>query len=375
MREQQLRLADDRTARVAGREMRVEAVSKKFGQAVAVDDVTLGISAGEFVSLLGPSGSGKSTLLMIIAGFEQPDSGELFLGGERLTDIPPHRRNFGHVFQKYALFPHMTAAENIAFPLKMRGIEKAKRGPMVANALERMRLSALGERLPHQLSGGQQQRVALARAIVFQPALLLMDEPLGALDKKLREEMQIEIKQIQRELGITVVFVTHDQDEALSLSDRVAVINQGGLSQFATPRELYDRPSSRFVADFVGDNNFFPGQLIATAGRKGQVKLDGGKVLAGQLPEGKSIALGAKVEIAVRPEAVSLNSKPDSRVSGTLIDVQFTGGTTTRIVRHASGAIYLSRALSAGSHAAQGDAVSLQWDETSAFIYPADGRA
>src|SRR5690348_12577137 len=190
---QQLMLANDCKAKAAGREVRLEAVCKKFGNAIAVEDVSLRISAGEFVSLLGPSGSGKSTLLMIIAGFEQPDSGELFLGGERLTDIPPHRRNFGHVFQKYALFPHMTAAENIAFPLKMRGIEKAKRGPMVANALERMRLSALGERLPHQLSGGQQQRVALARAIVFQPALLLMDEPLGALDKKLREEMQIEI--------------------------------------------------------------------------------------------------------------------------------------------------------------------------------------
>jgi putative spermidine/putrescine transport system ATP-binding protein len=242
----------------AGESLRLERLSKRYGDYVAVDQIDLEIARGEFLTLLGPSGSGKTTTLMMIAGFTEPTSGAIWLGERTINQLPAYHRGFGMVFQNYALFPHMTAAENIAFPLRMRGIGKAEQTRRVAEALEMVRLPGLGDRHPNQLSGGQQQRVALARALVYNPPVLLMDEPLGALDKKLREEMQLEIMRIQRTLGITAIYVTHDQEEALVMSDRIAVMNLGRIDQVDAPARLYERPATRFVADFIGESNIIP---------------------------------------------------------------------------------------------------------------------
>ncbi len=225
----------------------------------AVRGVSLDIGAGEFLTLLGPSGSGKTTTLMMIAGFETPSGGDITIDGRSVVGMPPHKRNIGMVFQNYALFPHLTVADNIGFPLKQRGINRAERARMVAQALDLVRLPGYGDRYPRQLSGGQQQRVALARAIVFQPRLLLMDEPLGALDKQLRESLQLEMRRLHADLGITFIYVTHDQEEALTMSDRIAVMNEGRIAQLGRPEDLYDRPCNRFVASFLGESNFLPG--------------------------------------------------------------------------------------------------------------------
>jgi putative spermidine/putrescine transport system ATP-binding protein len=241
-------------------------VTKSYGPLRAIDHVSLDIERGEFVALLGPSGSGKSTLLMAIAGFVMPESGEIRLQGNAITLVPPHRRNIGVVFQQYALFPHMSVAKNIAFPLAIRGVQKAQQDRAVRDILNLIQLPEVGARLPRQLSGGQQQRVALARALIFQPPLLLMDEPLGALDRKLRTEMQREIRQIQQRLGITTLYVTHDQDEALSMADRIAVVDRGSIVQLATPRTIYERPVSEFVADFLGEANLLSGTIVSPNG-------------------------------------------------------------------------------------------------------------
>ena len=224
------------------------------GTQLVVRDLNLDIQRGEFLSLLGPSGSGKTTTLMMLAGFESPTAGDIFLDGKPITRTPPHKRNFGMVFQNYALFPHMTVAENIAYPLRVRKLPNAERDAKVKRALEMVQMGAMGGRYPSQMSGGQQQRVALARAMVFDPQLVLMDEPLGALDKQLREHMQIELKALHRQLGVTFVYVTHDQSEALTMSDRVAVFNDGRIQQIDRVDRLYETPSNRFVASFVGDN-------------------------------------------------------------------------------------------------------------------------
>jgi putative spermidine/putrescine transport system ATP-binding protein len=244
----------------------IHAVTKAYADVRAVDDVSLDVRPGEFLTLLGPSGSGKTTTLRIIAGFIRPDAGSVLLDGRDLTRVPPYKRDVGMVFQNYALFPHMRAAENLAFPLEMRGTPKDEIRQMVDEVLRLVRLEGLGDRYPRQLSGGQQQRVALARAIVFRPAVLLMDEPLGALDKKLREALQLEIIQLSRRLGVTSIYVTHDQEEALALSDRIAVYNHGRIEQLGTGEELYERPASLFVADFVGESNIFKGTLHANDG-------------------------------------------------------------------------------------------------------------
>ena len=232
----------------------------------AVEDLNLHIEAGEFLTLLGPSGSGKTTTLMLLAGFEQPSAGHIRLDGRPIEDLPPHRREMGVVFQSYSLFPHMTVAGNVAFPLSVRRRPADEVARRVQAALAKVRLEHLAERRPQQLSGGQQQRVALARALVFEPRLVLMDEPLSALDKKLREEIQLEIRRLHRELGVTMVFVTHDQSEAMTLSDRVAVFNHGRIEQLADPRTLYDAPANPFVAGFIGDNNLVAGQREAASG-------------------------------------------------------------------------------------------------------------
>ena len=236
----------------------IESLTKTYGSMHALDSVDLEIRSGEFLTLLGPSGSGKTTLLMAIAGFNRPDSGSIRFGDEEVILKPPHKRNVGMVFQSYALFPHMTVAENIAFPLKLRGVSPAETAERVDKALATVQLSGLGERDIDQLSGGQRQRVALARAFVFRPRILLMDEPLSALDKKLREQMQIELKHLHEQLGVTTVYVTHDQREALTMSDRIAVINHGRLAQVDTPQEIYNNPANAFVADFIGESTMLP---------------------------------------------------------------------------------------------------------------------
>jgi len=233
-------------------------VRKSYGTFPALDDVSLEVASGEFITLLGPSGSGKTTLLMVLAGFIRPDGGETWFGDQDVSLVAPHKRNVGMVFQNYALFPHMTVAGNVAYPLKLRRVGKAEIGDRVARALDLVQLSGLGDRQVDQLSGGQRQRVALARAIVFEPRILLMDEPLSALDKKLREEMQIEVRHLHQRLGMTTVYVTHDQREALTMSDRIAVIDRGRFRQIGTPRQIYGRPASRFIADFIGESHFLP---------------------------------------------------------------------------------------------------------------------
>jgi len=241
-------------------------VRKQYGDSVAVENLCLEVEPGEFMTLLGPSGSGKTTTLNIISGFAQADSGDLLVDGQPINGIPPRKRGMGMVFQNYALFPHMTAAQNIAFPLKQRKISKSHQRELVSAALRKVRLEGFENRYPTQLSGGQQQRVALARAIVFEPRVLLMDEPLGALDRKLRDNMQLEIRRIHREVGSTVLFVTHDQEEALALSDRIAVFNHGGLEQVGTGTELYERPRTLFVAQFLGESTQLTGQASVEAG-------------------------------------------------------------------------------------------------------------
>jgi putative spermidine/putrescine transport system ATP-binding protein len=231
------------------------------GKTLVVRDLNLDIQAGEFLSLLGPSGSGKTTTLMMLAGFESPTAGEIFLGGKSITRTPPHKRNFGMVFQNYALFPHMTVADNVAYPLTVRKVNTTDRTTRVKRALDMVQMGGMGDRFPGQLSGGQQQRIALARALVFDPQLVLMDEPLGALDKQLREHMQIELRQLHEKLGMTTVYVTHDQREALTMSDRIAVINFGKIMQLDTPRAIYERPLNKFVAEFIGESTFVPVQI------------------------------------------------------------------------------------------------------------------
>ncbi|MBP6394643.1 MAG: ABC transporter ATP-binding protein [Giesbergeria sp.] len=274
------------------------------GTQLVVRDLNLDIQRGEFLSLLGPSGSGKTTTLMMLAGFESPTAGDIFLDGKPITRTPPHKRNFGMVFQNYALFPHMTVAENIAYPLRVRKLPNAERDAKVKRALEMVQMGAMGGRYPSQMSGGQQQRVALARAMVFDPQLVLMDEPLGALDKQLREHMQIELKALHRQLGVTFVYVTHDQSEALTMSDRVAVFNDGRIQQIDRVDRLYETPSNRFVASFVGDNAVLDATVHAAQGDNCEVVLPGGARLHGINVNRASV--GAPVQCSVRPERITL---------------------------------------------------------------------
>ena len=312
--------------------IKLQQVTKSFdGKVVAVDDVTLDIEAGEFFSLLGPSGCGKTTSLRMIAGFEMPDSGRVHVGGQDITDVPVHRRDMGMVFQSYALFPHRTVAENVAFGLRMRDVPKPEIAKRVAAALAQVALTGLEERRPAQLSGGQQQRVALARALVIEPRVLLCDEPLGALDRKLRQQMQFELKELQQRLGVTLVFVTHDQEEALAMSDRIAVMNRGRVEQVGAPTEIYERPRTRFVADFIGEINL----------------LDDG-------PHPR----------ALRPEKIRLVSGAEARLKGPVETANFLGGATLYRV-NAGSRTYLARETHSGERSprAAGDTVGLAWND------------
>jgi len=275
------------------------------GENLIVRDLNLDIRRGEFLTLLGPSGSGKTTCLMMLAGFETPTSGEIRLGDQVINTVPPHKRNIGMVFQNYALFPHMTVRENLRFPLAIRKLPNAEIDKKVTRALDMVQLGSFADRYPQQMSGGQQQRVALARALVFDPELVLMDEPLGALDKQLREHMQLELKHIHENLGITIVFVTHDQSEALTMSDRIAVFNQGVIQQIDGPTALYEKPANNFVANFIGENNAFDGYVESVHGETCQVKLDNGARVQASL--GNPVKRGDRTVLSVRPESVQLN--------------------------------------------------------------------
>ena len=284
-------------------------LTKEFGEGVqrtvkAVDDVSLEVSEGEFFALLGPSGCGKTTTLRMIAGFEQPSSGEVRLRGRPVQGIPPFHRPVNTVFQDYALFPHMSVLQNVQFGLKMAGERNREARRRALEALEMVRLAHTADRKPQQLSGGQRQRIALARALVNRPAVLLLDEPLGALDLKLRKAMQLELKQLQQQLAITFIYVTHDQEEALSMADRIAVMSDGKALQVGKPQEIYESPTSRFVADFIGETNFIDGELVSV-GQAATVKLPGGELLGATLRD-PELGVGARVAVAVRPEKLDL---------------------------------------------------------------------
>ncbi len=307
-----------------------DGVQKSYdGHTLVVRELNLRVRRGEFLTLLGPSGSGKTTTLMMLGGFERPTAGHILLDGKPVEALPPEKRDIGFVFQNYALFPHMNVAENVAFPLRYRGVRGAEAQARVAKALAMVRLEGFGHRKPTQLSGGQQQRVALARALVFQPKLVLMDEPLGALDKQLRERMQIEIKHLQQTLGITIVFVTHDQSEALTMSDRVAVFHDGILQQVANPRDLYDEPSNAFVAGFVGENNFVPCTVMPGSGGHAHALLDSGVALLGRMPV--PLAKAAPAVLAIRPERIGLTGAHETGALACTVTEAFFLGDHTRV--------------------------------------------
>ncbi len=310
-------------------DVRLVAVTKRYGDVVALPRLDLEIPKSSFFALLGPSGCGKTTTLRLIAGFEIADAGEVWIKGDNVTHVPPHQRNFGMVFQQLALFPHLSVNDNVAFGLRMRRTERAEIGKRVARALDLVKLSGYGDRFPRQLSGGQQQRVALARAIVFEPSVLLLDEPLGALDKMLRDEMQVELRELQRRLGITTVFVTHDQEEALTMSDHVAVMRDGEIEQMGAPRDIYESPRTKFVAGFLGASNFLDGDLVATEGSKIVVDLGGARLtLDGSSKVASQSAANSRLTLALRPERIVILPSGSGRLQGTVTDVVYRGAET-----------------------------------------------
>ncbi|MDC0163631.1 ABC transporter ATP-binding protein [Candidatus Pelagibacter sp.] len=308
--------------------VRFDKVDKSYdGKILVVKDLNLDIAEGEFITMLGPSGSGKTTCLMMIAGFETPTNGEIFLDSNPISNIPPHKRGIGMVFQNYALFPHMTVYENLAFPLKVRKMSKEDIEKKVDKALSMVSLSGFENRMPGQLSGGQQQRVAVARALVFDPAVVLMDEPLGALDKNLRESMQYEIKHIHENIGVTVVYVTHDQGEALTMSNRIAVFNDGKVQQLSSPDKLYEEPENSFVAEFIGENNRFDGEILDVSNGVCKVKIGQGEILANPISVKSK---GEKTTVSIRPERALINpqDKMDNNQKGKIEEVIYHGDHT-----------------------------------------------
>ncbi len=321
---------------LTGKSLSVTGLHKSYSGTTVVDGVDMEIAAGEFVTFLGSSGSGKTTTLMMLAGFTEPDSGTIAVDGRDITKLNPGKRDFGFVFQQYLLFPHMTVSENVAFPLQLRGVAKEEIRRRVGETLEAAGLSKFAGRKPRELSGGQQQRVALCRVLVYRPPIVLMDEPLGALDKKLRDQMQTEIKSIQRELGLTVIYVTHDQEEALVLSDRIAIMKDGRIEQFDTPRGLFERPRTPFVADFLGAANFLTGKVEDGGATDDctRVRLDTGGVLTARA---HSCLPGQSVRAAVRPGKLRLVSAEESCCTGTVETAVYVG-TLTRITVRLDGA-------------------------------------
>ncbi|MDH6232377.1 putative spermidine/putrescine transport system ATP-binding protein [Mesorhizobium soli] len=349
--------------------------TKRYGSFTALDDVSLHIMPGEFMTLLGPSGSGKTTTLNVVAGFTDLTSGELSVGGESIVGVPAHKRNIGVVFQHYALFPHMTVGKNVAYPLTLRGVEKGEREKRVRRALDMVKMADFAHRFPSELSGGQQQRVALARAIVFDPPLLLMDEPLGALDKKLREWLQLEIKRIHRELGTTFVYVTHDQEEALVLSDRIAVFNQGRIEQVGTGRELYDEPATLFVGKFIGESTTLRGNA-ETSGSETSLTVAGQRIVARD-----KLSNGQKPVILLRPEKLSLapGNKPrtDSQnsLTGNVSEAIYLGSGSKYQVTLRDGSVAIVRAPLEAQQFSIGDEVDLRWHVSDCKLLADDERA
>ncbi|MBY6261033.1 ABC transporter ATP-binding protein [Azospirillum sp. 412522] len=311
----------------------IQGLAKRYGAFVALAPTDLVVADGEFLTLLGPSGSGKTTLLSLLAGLVPPDEGSVHIGSDDVTYAPPYERDIGVVFQNYALFPHMTIEENIAFPLKMRKVPAADAKRRAREALEMVHLPHIAGRYPRELSGGQQQRVALARCMVYKPSIILMDEPLGALDKKLREHMQLEIKRLHREMGTTIVYVTHDQEEAMTMSDRICLMNAGRIEQLGTPADLYFRPRSLFVADFLGESNILPAALRTRVGDEVEIALGGGGVAGRALANGTDLAPGTPVRVMVRPQNLTVARRPQNAASpdaleGRVSDVMVTGSLT-----------------------------------------------
>ncbi|MCY4068613.1 MAG: ABC transporter ATP-binding protein [Acidimicrobiaceae bacterium] len=344
----------------------IDGVTKRFGDVVAVDDITLTIDDGEFFALLGPSGCGKTTTLRMIAGLDLPSSGSLRIFGDEVGMAPPDRRPVNTVFQAYALFPHMTVRQNIEFGLRMRRVNKSEMSQRTEQAIAMVRLAGMEERRPSQLSGGQQQRVALARALVNQPKVLLLDEPLGALDLKLRQEMQQELKALQQQVGITFIFVTHDQEEALAMSERIGVMSQGHLLQVGSPREIYEHPTSRFVADFIGRTNLIEAEVESA----GTLRLQNGKLIAA----GISAPSGAAVAVSLRPEHIRVHPRDASAsrgdpgdpggdsLDGTIADVTYLGHAVVYSVAAGPTTIEARREGDLGEPLAVGASVTVSWD-------------
>lgn len=369
--------------------LQLQGLAKRYGDTHAVRDVSVDIAPGEFLTLLGASGSGKTTTLQIISGFVAPDAGEVRLDGRAITRLPPHKRDIGMVFQSYALFPHMTAAQNVAFPLTTRGVGRAERDRRVKEALATVQLEGFGERRPNQLSGGQQQRVAMARAIVFQPRLLLMDEPMGALDKKLREALQLEVMRIHRELGVTVVYVTHDQEEALVMSDRIAIYDDGRILQIGTAQELYEQPASVYVADFMGESNIFHGRFDAGAGTARVVDGPLAFLAPAAVDAGAGaarLAPGGPAALVVRPERMRLRRAAAAQegeqeagrnvLAGTVRDLIYLGSGRKYLVELPDGSVRGVRVGAPEDDATieRGDRVELSWHCEDSVLLPGAGE-
>ena len=351
-------------------------VDKSYdGRTLAVRALTLDVAQGEFLTLLGPSGSGKTTTLNMLAGFERPTRGKILLGGRPVDRLPPYERNIGMVFQNYALFPHMTVGENVAFPLSVRRMPRARIAECVQRALAMVRLEPFAERRPAQLSGGQQQRIALARALVFEPSFVLMDEPLGALDKKLREHMQIEVKLLHERLGLTVVYVTHDQSEALTMSDRIAVFHDGRVMQQGTPDALYSQPHDAFVAGFIGENNILSGTAQLIANGHVRVALGGGlQIMATAVGE---LHHGAEILVAVRPESVHLSTGLDGgdNTCRALVTSRIYLGDHQRLLTEIGNGHTITVKVPAGIGAIAGELVILSWNTADCLAFPAFSAA
>jgi putative spermidine/putrescine transport system ATP-binding protein len=349
---------------MSGAAVRFERVQKSYdGENLVVKDLNLDIQPGEFLTMLGPSGSGKTTCLMMLAGFEPATNGEIFLNDQPINNVPPHKRGIGMVFQNYALFPHMSVSENLAFPLQIRNMNKADQEAKVKRALEMVELQDFGNRRPAQLSGGQQQRVAVARALVFDPDLILMDEPLGALDKQLREQMQYEIKHIHENLGVTVVYVTHDQTEALTMSDRVAVFNDGVIQQLSPPDVLYETPQNSFVAQFIGENNKFTGKIASKGGDTCTVVMSDGTILkADPINIGE---VGDATTVSLRPERIEVvdNENLDNVIEGKIKEILYLGD-HLRVVMDVAGNpdfIVKVRNKASGWSFSEGQTIKIGW--------------
>jgi spermidine/putrescine transport system ATP-binding protein len=365
-------------AQVAGNDVELQGVSKKYGGVVAVDNIDLQVGHGSFYSLLGPSGCGKTTTLRLVAGFERPDRGRVLIAGRDVAALPPYRRDVNTVFQHYALFPHMTVKENVAFGLQEKKTSQAEVTRRVGEALDMVRLGHLGGRAPRELSGGQQQRVALARALVNRPTVLLLDEPLGALDLKLRKEMQLELKVLQQQVGITFVYVTHDQEEALTMSDRMAVMQDGHILQEGTPREIYEHPATRFVAEFIGLSNFFVGEVVAQ--ENDRVLVQTAASLKVWCVTAQRPGPGTPVTVAVRPEKIEIatSSPPPSAQnvwSGRVVAGTFLGEQTEYRVRLEAGQDVIVRRQNLGLNGtnpqvAPGAVVYVSWPPDVSLVLP-----